>query len=124
MKFLKYFLIPLIFLFPACSIYHVNSEDASSEYYQPKNSADQVVYMETVDRPNEIVGYITVNTERNQRMSDVLAKMKHEAAILGADAITDVHTDASGVWKKLPAQHFLGNGYVRANFKAAAVVFK
>ena len=124
MKLLRFFLIPFILSLPACSIYHVNFEDTSSEFYPPKTSADQIVYMEKLDRPHDIIGYVTVNTERNQRMSDILVRMKHEAAVLGADAITDVHTDASGMWKKLPAQHFFGNGFVRANFKAAAVVFK
>ncbi len=50
--------------------------------------------------------------------------MKREAAILGADAITNIQSDATGAWKKLPAQEVVGNGYVRANFTATAIVFK
>ena len=119
-----FYLLPLMFVFSACSIYHVNSEDTATDFYPSKISADQVVYMEKIDRPHEIIGYITVNTERIQPMNEVIEQMKREAAILGADAITDIHTDANGVWKKLPAQKFLSNGYVRANFRAAAVVFK
>ncbi len=107
-----------------CSIYHVNSEETLTDYIPPKTSVDQVVYLEKIDRPHETVGYITVNTERNQRLNDVIARMRYEASILGADAITDIHTNSSGVWQKLPAQKFIGNGYVRANFRATAVVFK
>ena len=118
------FFFSLILLISGCSIYHVNSEDTATDYYPPKKSADEVAYLENVDRPHEVIAYITVNTERNQRMNDVVEKMKQEAAILGADAITDIKTDATGVFKKLPAQHFFGNGYVRANFKVAAIVFK
>ncbi len=124
MRRMIFLVLPLMFIFSACSIYHVNSEDTANDIYPSKPSADQVVYMEKIDRPHEIIGYITVNTERIQPMNEIIEQMKREAAILGADAITDIHTDASGVWKKLPAQKFLGNGYVRANYKAAAVVFK
>ena len=117
-------LISLISVTSACSIYHVNSQDTTTEYYPPKNSANDVVYLETVDRPHEVIATITVNTERIQTMDGVLEKMKREAAILGADAITDIKTDATGTWKKLPAQKVIGNAYVRENFTAAAVIFK
>ena len=107
-----------------CSIYHVNSEEVSTEYYPPKKNAQDIVYLEKVDKPHEVISNIIVNAERNQKMNDVIEKMKREAAIVGADAITDIKTDATGTWKHLPAQSFVGNGYVRANFKASAVVFK
>ena len=57
-------------------------------------------------------------------MDQIIEKLKREAAVLGADAITDIKTDSTGTWKKLPLQHVLGNAYVRANFTATAVVFK
>lgn len=107
-----------------CSIFHVDSQDVSSGFHPPKPTAESVVLLDTVDRPHEIIGYITVNSERRQTLDHVFDKMKREAAILGADAIIDVKTDANGVWKKLPAQKFIGNGYVRANFTATAIVFK
>lgn len=116
----------LIFFTSACSIYHVDSQTVSSDYYPAKKSADDVVYLEKVDKPNQIIGFVTVNTERihSETMEDIIAKMKREAAILGADAITEIKTDATGEWKKLPAQKLVGNAYVRANFTATAIIFK
>ena len=121
----KFFaLIMLALCTSACSVYHINSEDISTEYYVSKKSPSDVVYIEDLTRPHEIIGYVTVNTERRQRVSEVIEKMKRETAILGGDAITNIKTDATGAWKRLPAQEMLGNGYVRANFTATAVVFK
>ncbi|MBF0521724.1 MAG: hypothetical protein HQL24_01565 [Candidatus Omnitrophica bacterium] len=117
-------LISLVFLASACSLYHVDSADVTTNYYPSKKSASDVVYLETVTEPHEIIGYVTVNTERRHTIEDVLDKIKREAAILGGDAITDIRTDATGEWKKLPAQKLIGNAYIRANFTAAVVVFK
>ena len=118
------YLLGIVFLTSSCSAYYVNSTEVSPEFYPSKKSAQEIVYIEKVDRPFEIVGYITVNAERSKRLQEVIENIKREAAILGADAITDIKSDASGNWKKLPAQHLIGNGYVRANFTATAVVFK
>jgi hypothetical protein len=116
-------LIALTAFVSGCSIYHVNSEDISSDYYPSKRLASDVVYLETVDKAHTVIGYVTVNTERRWTIDDVLEKMKREAAILGGDAITTIQTDASGAWKRLPAQELLGNAYVRANFSCTVVVF-
>ena len=118
--------ITLLFLTSGCSIYHVDSDQTSTNYFPAKKSANDVLYLEKVDEPNEIIGYVTVNTERihSETMEDIISKMKREAAILGADAITEIKTDATGEWKKLPAQKLVGNAYVRANFTATAIIFK
>ncbi len=116
-------ILSLIF-FSGCSIFHVDSQDVSTDLHTPKESANDVAYLETVDKPHEIIGYVTVNAERRQTLDNIIDKMKREAAILGADAITDIKTNATGTWKMLPAQKFIGNGYIRANFTATAVVFK
>ena len=116
--------ISIAILASGCSFYTVDSQNASEEFYPSKKSANDVVYLENVDKPHDVIGYVTVTTERNQHMNEVIEKMRHEAAILGADAITDIKTDATGVWKKLPAQKVIGNAYIRANFTATAVVFK
>ncbi len=123
---LKSFLtsMSIVLLLSGCSIYHINSEDISTDFFPSKNSANDVAYLEEIDNPFEIIGYVTINTERNQRINEVVEKMKHEAAILGGDAITNIQTDATGSWKRLPVQNFVGNGYVRANFKASVIVFK
>jgi len=120
-------MITLLFLIlgiSACSIYHIDSQDAGTKYYPPKKSSEDIVYLEKIDQPYETVGQVIVNTERRQQISDVLEKMKREAAILGADALTNIKTDATGTWKNLPAQELIGNAYVRANFSATAIVFK
>ncbi len=121
-KFLA--LILTVLLTSSCSIYHINSMDSTDDYY-PSKSADEVVFLEIIDQTHEIIGVVTVNAERKQRsIDDILNKMKREAAILGGDAITDIQTDATGVWKKLPIQQTIGNAYVRANYTASVVVLK
>lgn len=117
-------LIIIVLIFSSCSLYKVSSEDVTANYYPSKNTADDVIYVEKLDRPHEIIGYVTVNAERRQTISIVIDKIKREAAIMGGDAITGITTDATGAWKKLPAQDVIGNAYVRANFKAAVAVFK
>jgi hypothetical protein len=107
-----------------CSVYHVNSEDITTNYYPSKQSINDVIHIEQVEREHEVIGYVTVNTERRQRLSDVINKMKREAAIMGGDAITNIQTDATGQWKNLPAQDVIGNAFVRANFTATVIFFK
>ena len=107
-----------------CSLYHVNSEYSSNQYYHSKESGKDVIYLEKIDRPHEILGTVIVNAERRQDIDKIIEKMKYEAAMLGGDAITDIRTDATGSWKKLPAQQLIGNAYIRANFSATVVVFK
>ena len=117
-------LITVVLLTSSCSIYHINSVDSGSTYY-PAKSADEVVYLEEIDEGHDIIGTVTINAERKQRdINDIIVKMKREAAILGGDAITDIQSDASGVWKRLPVQQAIGNAYVRANYTASVVVFK
>jgi hypothetical protein len=114
----------LVLVVSGCSIYRVTSQDTTTTYYPSKPSSHDVLYAENLDRAHEIIGRVTVNADRNQRIGNVIEKMKWEAAILGGDAITDIKSDADGFWKKLPAQKIIGNGYTRANFTASVVVFK
>lgn len=123
MKILIHFII-LSLLTAGCSIYHVGSEEVSTNFYPSKESIDDVIYVENITNPYEVIGTVTVNTERNQSMEEVIARMRREAAILGADAITNITIDKSVFWKKIPPQKLIGNAYVRANFTATAVVFK
>lgn len=117
-------LLGIIFLASACTLYRIESEEIASTFYQPKESDDQVTYLENVSQPHEIIGFVTVNAERNQSMEEVIKRMRHEAAVLGGDAITNITTNASGSWQKVPPKKLLGNAYVRANFTATVVVFK
>ena len=118
------YMIAAMFILTGCSIYNIDSQDISTDYFPPKQSAADVVYLDEIYQPHFFIAYVTVNTERNQLISDVIEKMKREAAILGGDAITNIRSDATGTWKKLPAQQIVGNGYVRANFTASVVKFQ
>jgi len=117
-------LISFIFLMSACSFYRISSQDSTMDYYPSKKTINDVVYLEKIDRPYEHIGIVTVNAERRQRLTEILGKMKREAAIQGGDAITEIQTNSTGTWQKLPAQAFIGNGYIRADFTAAVIVFK
>lgn len=107
-----------------CSLYHVSSEETSLNYYPPKDSTKGIVYQEKIDKPHEVIGYVTVNSERRQKISEIIERMKRETAILGGDLITNLQSDATGEWKRLPAQEIIGNAYVRANFRATVVILK
>ena len=114
----------MTFFLTGCSLYTVDSQYMTDEFYPSKTSDTDIIYIENIDKPHDVIATIVVNTERRQTIANVLDKMKHEAAVLGGDAITNIQTNATGTWKKLPAQKLIGNGYVRANFSASVVVFK
>lgn len=107
-----------------CSFYVVDSEDVPHAVYPPKKDPSQVEYLPVVQRPYEIIGIVKVTTQRSQKISEVIELMKQEAARLGADAITNLSSDATGAWKKLKPRDLLGNAYINAQYKATAVVFQ
>ena len=122
---------PILFAFlflaifsSGCTIYQINSKDMSKEYYVSKISVDDVAYIEKVDKPYIEIGTVTVMTERRRPFVDVLPKLKQEAGMLGADAITDLQSDAGDLWKSLKPQKLLGNAYIRTNYTAKAIVWK
>ena len=125
---MKKFIYPVVvfaFLAAGCSIYQIDSKpENNAAYYPPKKSPLEIVYLESLDKPHEVIGTVTVTTERRQALENIIPKMQYEAAILGGDAITDIETDATGAWKKIKAQALLGNAYIRANYSAKVVVFK
>ena len=115
----------VLLMAPACSIYDVRSQDVSTDFYPPKEDPGEVQYMENVRRRHEVLGYVTVNTERNQPMDEILQQMKKEAAILGGDAITNIRTNAgTGKWARIKPKELLGNAHIRANYIATVVVLK
>ena len=116
-------LIFLVLVTSSCSIYHITSNSTTDDFY-PANTTTDVVFVEIIKEKYKTIGNITVNAERRARLNDVMEKMKREAAIMGGDAITDIKTDATGIWKRLPAQKTIGNAYVRANFTASVIVFE
>lgn len=111
-------------LISACSLYNIDSEEVADNFYPSKESALGIEYADYVSRPYEVVGFVTVNSERNQKMDDIIAKMKREAAVLGGDAITNITSNATGSWKKVPPQKMLGNAYIRANYTATVIVYQ
>ena len=110
--------------FSGCSIYQVDSHETSPNYFPPKYSSQDIQYLDTVPQAYEEIGNVTVTTERRQSMDEVLDKMKREAATLGGDALTDLQSDAGGLWKKIKPQKLLGNAYIRTNYTAKVIVFK
>jgi hypothetical protein len=123
MKKIFYPVIVALFL-TGCSLYQVDSQPAPTDkYYPPKKNIRDVVYLESVSRPYEVIGQVIVTTERRQTLESVLPKMQYEAAQLGGDAYTDIRTDATGNWKKIKPQALLGNAYIRANYSARVIVY-
>ena len=124
MKRILFSLLFLVFFSTGCTVFQIDSKDTSEEYYSPKTSIDDVAYVEKVDKPYTEIGTVTVTTEREQPIKEVLPKLKQEAGMLGADAITDVEGDATDFWKKLPGQKVISNGYIRSTYTAKAIVWK
>jgi uncharacterized lipoprotein YajG len=106
-----------------CSFYSIDSQDTTLDFYPPKASPDKVIYLKKVEQPHEVIGIVTVDTERNRSFDEVVAKMINEAAILGGDAITDVRRDLrEGAGKT--SEKLLSNAYIRIRYTAKVVVFK
>ncbi len=125
MKSVALMMLLVLGLFSGCTTYRIDSEDTTLNYYPPKNSPDDVVYMETVDKPFEQIGIVTVTTERRQTLEDALPKLKYEASILGGDVITDIQVNSTGVWQNVKVQKYLGhNGYVHTQYSAKVLVLK
>ncbi|MBF0503980.1 MAG: hypothetical protein HQL14_02640 [Candidatus Omnitrophica bacterium] len=124
MKHSLFVLLILAVFSTGCTVYQIDSKDTSQDFYAPKTSIDQVTYLEKVDKPYTEIGTVTVTTERNQSIDEVLPKLKQEAAILGADAITDVKCDSTDMWKQLKPQKLLANAYIRTNYTAKAIIWK
>ena len=108
-----------------CSLYQIDCESTTFDYYPSKASPKDVAYLEIVNKSYDIIGHVTVNAERNQKRKEVLEKLKYEAAILGGDAITNITTNAgTGKWAKIKPKELFGNANVRTNFVADVIVFK
>lgn len=107
-----------------CSYYQIASEETTFDSYPPKNSKDEVAYLEQVTQPHKVIGYVTVNVERNQKPDEILNKLKVEAASLGGDAITNI-TFNSGreKWTQNKALKILANANIRENYMADVIKF-
>jgi hypothetical protein len=124
MKRLLFTFLFLAVFSSGCTVYQIASKETTQELYVPKTNIDEVAYAEKADKPYTEIGTVTVTTERNQTWQDVLPKLKQEAGMLGADAITDVQNDATDLWKKVTPQKLLGNACIRTTYTAKAIVWK
>ncbi len=125
MKKIIYLIVFTMFLSAiGCSVFQVDSKTEATKYYPPKASAKDVLYLESLDKPHEMIGTVTVTTERRQALENVIPKMLYEASVMGGDAITEIQTDATGTWKKIKPQALLGNAYIRSNYSAKVIVYK
>lgn len=114
----------LLILTSGCSFYNINSEEITENYYPPKKSPESVVFLDEVKEPHEVIGFVTVNTERRQKMQDVLEKMKREAAVLGGDAITNITRKTSSGNEKMKLaklMKYFENGALRSTFTGTVV---
>ena len=93
------FLFVFTLIFAGCSLYSINFEDVNDVSHPAKSSPMDVIYLEKMDRSGDVIGYVTVNTERRTPLKEVIEKLKPQAALLGGDAITNIESDASGFWK-------------------------
>ena len=124
MKIIFYpILVAFVLVSNGCSVFQVDSRTETTKYYPPKTSVSEVAYLESLDKPYEVIGTVIVTTERRQALENVIPKMLYEASVMGGDAITDIQTDATGAWKKIKPQALLGNAYIRSNYSAKVVVF-
>src|SRR3989339_1265898 len=94
------FVLMMLTVLAGCSLYRIDSEDTTLDFYPPKKSLQEVVYMEKIDKPYEVVGMVTVSVENARPFEEVLARMRNEAAILGGDAITGVRSGPEGLIRK------------------------
>jgi hypothetical protein len=124
MKKRIYPVLLVVLILSGCSVYQIDSNPETTVYFPPKKSPNDIVYLESLDKPHEVIGTVVVTTERRQALENILPKMQYEASVLGGDAITDIQSDATGVWKRIKAQSLLGNAYIRANYSAKVIVFK
>ena len=124
MKRILFSFLSLAIFSSGCTLYQINSQDTSKDYYVPKTSIDDVAYIEKVDKPYVEIATVNVTTERRQSLEDVLPKLKQEAGMLGADAITDLQNGPTDLWKTFKPQKVLGNAYIRTTYTAKAIVWK
>lgn len=96
-----------------CTFYNVNGE-VIHYTARPDRTEHEVQYLETVNVPYDVVGHVSVYTERRNSLEDVADKMKRQAAMLGGDAIINITVNE-------PAGTFTS---IRTTFTGTVIVFK
>ena len=121
-KFLK--LLCLTGLLCGCSLYHITSNQTAFDYYPQKSSSQDVLYLETISQPHKVIGHVTVITQRSQKKEEVLEQLKHQAAMLGGDAITNITAVDGPKGGGKSKFHLFDNAYLHENYSADVVVFE
>ncbi len=117
-------LVLLVALVSGCSIYHVDSQDTTLDFFPPKSSVDKVVYLDKVDRAHEVIAIVTVTTERTRPLEEIIDQMRAEAAILGGDAVTDIRTGEGAEAGDGQGAGLFTRTSVRLRYMAKVVAFK
>ncbi|MBF0485278.1 MAG: hypothetical protein HQL16_02060 [Candidatus Omnitrophica bacterium] len=110
------------FFLAGCSVYRVDSQDTTLDFYPPKESSQTVPYLEKTSKPYEVIGIVTVTADRTRPLDEVITQMRSEAAMLGGDAVTDLSSQPSAPQKK--KDDLLANAYLRLMYSAKVIVFK
>ncbi len=91
MKKINYFLLMLLLIsVSGCTFYAVDAQEIVIAPSGKVSTEHDVQYLETVNVPYEVIGHVTVNTERRNSLEEVIEKMKRQVAILGGDAVTNI----------------------------------
>lgn len=123
MSKLKYLIMLLVF--NGCTLYQINTEETSFDHHPAKTSKHEVAYLESVGQPHEVIGYVTINAERNQKKEEVVDRLKEQAAEIGGDAITNIKSDSLHArWVDHKVLGALSNANVRENYTADVIKFK
>lgn len=88
--FLSLIVAAVCVFLPGCSLYQIDSQNITPDYYPPKASQKDVAYVEKIEKPYEVVGTVTVVTDNGRAFPDVIEQMRPQAALLGGDIITAV----------------------------------
>ncbi len=90
MKNYSFLFIALLLLCSGCTFYAVDAQEILFNASNQEENIDSIQYLEKITVPFEVIGHVTVNTERRNSMEEVIEKMKHQVMILGGDAITNI----------------------------------
>ena len=122
-KFFKIFFS--IALLSGCSLYQITSDETTSDDHPAKSSSSEVLYLKELPQSYsyKVIGYVKVTAERSQKEEEVIKQLKHEAAAMGGDAITNVTLMEGEGASKNKLTQFLENARLRQSYRADVVVF-
>jgi hypothetical protein len=99
------YLFSLVLVFAAavfvsgCSVVRIDSEETTPDFHSPRRSAQDVLFLEKINKPGDIIGRVFVSVYNGRPIAEVIAKMRDEAAILGGDAITGIRSQPESVMR-------------------------